>query len=205
MAPARGFSRPVGNELRDRRLDPRRRREATRADLGIRQSRASLRRSRLRPARRALGGAAGVADAESEEIAQRALAAAFAAADSVAHLVVPNFEGSEVRAINDAAGKHPVAVSPWTEQIVLATVRWAERTNGAFEPTIGPLAALWGFGVEVDRPPSPEEIRSALQRVGYSKIEIDVDAHTIYLPDSAMRLDVRGAAKGSRSIGCTRR
>ena len=193
MAPARGFSRPVGNELRDRRLDTRRRREATRADLGTRQSRA-LSDEAFRPARRALGGAACVADAESEEIAQRALAAAFAAADSVAHLVVPNFEGSEVRAINDAAGKHPVAVSPWTERIVLATVRWAERTNGAFEPTIGPLAALWGFGVEVDRPPSPEEIRSALQHVGYSKIEIDVDAHTIYLPDSAMRLDVRGAA-----------
>ena len=137
-----------------------------------------------------------VADAETEEIAERALAAAFAAADSVAHLVVPNFEGSEVRAINDAAGKHPVAVSPWTERIVLATVRWAERTNGAFEPTIGPLAALWGFGVEVDRPPSPEETRNALAHVGYSRIEIDVDAHTIYLPDSAMRLDVRGAAKG---------
>ncbi|HEY7473147.1 MAG TPA: FAD:protein FMN transferase [Gemmatimonadota bacterium] len=137
-----------------------------------------------------------IADAEDEETAERALAVAFAAADSVARLVVPNVEGSEIRAINDAAGKHPVAVSPWTERIVLATVRWADRTGGAFEPTIGPLAALWGFGVEVNRAPTPEEIRGALEHVGYSRIEIDVDAHTVYLPDSAMRLDVRGAAKG---------
>lgn len=137
-----------------------------------------------------------VAAGPTEEIAERALAAAFAAADSVEKLVVLNIEGSELRAINEAAGKQPVAVSPWTERIVLATVRWAERTGGAFEPTIGPLAELWGFGVQVNRAPTPDEIRQALSRVGYSKIEIDPDAHTIFLPEEGMRLDVRGAAKG---------
>ena len=137
-----------------------------------------------------------VADAPSEAIAEAALAAAFAAADSVARLVIPNYANSEIRAINDAAGEHPVAVSSWTERIVLATVRWADRTGGAFEPTIGPLAELWGFGSEVGRAPTPEEIHQALSHVGYSKIEIDPDAHTVFLPDPGMRLDVRGAAKG---------
>ena len=137
-----------------------------------------------------------VAAGPTEEIAERALAAAFAAADSVQNLVVLNIEGSELRAINEAAGKQPVAVSPWTERIVLTTVRWAARTGGAFEPTIGPLAELWGFGVQVNRAPTPDEIRQALSRVGYSKIEIDPDAHTIFLPEEGMRLDVRGAAKG---------
>lgn len=137
-----------------------------------------------------------VADAPTAEVAERALAVAFAAADSVQRLVNLNLETSELRAINDAAGKQPVAVSPWTERIVLATVRWADRTGGAFEPTIGPLAGLWGFGVQVDRAPTPEEIGEALTHVGYSKVEIDPEAHTIFLPDEGMRLDVRGAAKG---------
>jgi thiamine biosynthesis lipoprotein len=137
-----------------------------------------------------------VADAPSAEVAERALAAAFAAADSVGRLTNLNLEGSELRSVNEAAGDHAVAVSPWTERIVLATVRWADRTGGAFEPTIGPLAGLWGFGVQVDRAPTPEEIDEALAHVGFSKIDIDVDAHTIFLPDEGMRLDVRGAAKG---------
>jgi thiamine biosynthesis lipoprotein len=137
-----------------------------------------------------------VADAPTAEVAERALAVAFAAADSVQRLVNLNLETSELRAINDAAGQQPVAVSPWTERIVLATVRWADRTDGAFEPTIGPLAGLWGFGVQVDRAPTPEEIQEALTHVGYSKVEIDPDAHTIFLPEEGMRLDVRGAAKG---------
>jgi thiamine biosynthesis lipoprotein len=137
-----------------------------------------------------------VANAPSPEVAERALAVAFAAADSVQRLVNLNLETSELRAINDAAGQQPVAVSSWTERIVLATVRWADRTGGAFEPTIGPLAGLWGFGVQVDRAPTPEEIREALTHVGYSKVEIDPDAHTIFLPEEGMRLDVRGAAKG---------
>ena len=137
-----------------------------------------------------------VAAAESEEASERAIAAAFAAADSLAKLIVPNVETSEIRAINEAAGKSPVLVSPWTERIVLATIRWADRTGGAFDPTIGPLAELWGFGVEVSRAPTEAEIRQALTRIGYSKVEVDPDAHTIFLPDEGMRLDVRGAAKG---------
>jgi thiamine biosynthesis lipoprotein len=137
-----------------------------------------------------------VAAAETAEIAERALAAAFAAADSVERLVNLNLESSELRAINESAGKRPVAVSSWTERIVLTTVRWAERTGGAFDPTIGPLAALWGFGVDIDRAPTPDEIRRALTHVGYSKIEIDPEAHTIFLPEEGMKLDVRGAAKG---------
>jgi thiamine biosynthesis lipoprotein len=137
-----------------------------------------------------------VAAAESEEASERAIAAAVAAADSVAKLVVPNFEASEIRAVNEAAGKHPVQVSPWTERIVLATIRWADRTGGAFDPTIGPLAAIWGFGTEVSRAPTEEETRQALQLIGYSKIEYDPDAHTVFLPVEGMQLDVRGAAKG---------
>ncbi len=137
-----------------------------------------------------------VVDAPSEDMAKAALAAAFAAADSVERLVIPNYEKSEIRAINQAAGDHPVAVSSWTERIILATVRWADRTGGAFEPTIGPLAELWGFGEEIGRAPTPDEIHQALSHIGYSKIEIDRDAHTVFLPDAGMRLDVRGAAKG---------
>lgn len=137
-----------------------------------------------------------VAAAGSEDASERALAAAFAAADSVAKLVVPNFEGSEIRAINEAAGKSPVRVSSWTERIVLATIRWADRTGGAFDPTIGPLAGIWGFGADVVRAPTAEEIQQALSNIGYSKVEYDPEAHTIFLPDEGMRLDVRGAAKG---------
>lgn len=137
-----------------------------------------------------------VADAPSEEIGEAALAAAFAAADSVERLIIPNYPNSEIRAINEAAGDHPVTVSSWTERMILATVRWADRTGGAFEPTIGPLAELWGFGADVGRAPTPEEIHTALSHVGFSKIDIDPDAHTVFLPDPGMRIDVRGAAKG---------
>jgi len=137
-----------------------------------------------------------VVAAPSDEIAERAVAVAFAAADSVERLVSVHIEGSEIRAINEAAGVRPVSVSPWTERIVLATIRWADRTGGAFDPTVGPLAELWGFGIEVVRAPTPAELESVRARIGYSRVEIDPEAHTVFLPDTGMRLDVRGAAKG---------
>jgi len=137
-----------------------------------------------------------VVAADSDEVAERALSAAFVAADSVERLVSLHVEGSEIRAINEAAGTRPVPVSSWTERIILATIRWADRTGGAFDPTIGPMAELWGFGVEVNQAPTAAEIEEARSQVGYSRIEIDPEAHTVYLPDPGMRLDVRGAAKG---------
>lgn len=137
-----------------------------------------------------------VVAADTEEAAENAMNAAFAAADSVERLVNLNLATSELRTVNEAAGDHPVVVSPWTERIVLSTLRWADRTGGAFEPTIGPLAGLWGFGVQVDRAPTEAELREALQYVGYSKVDLDPDAHTIFLPQQGMRLDVRGAAQG---------
>lgn len=137
-----------------------------------------------------------VVAAPSDEIAERAMTVAFAAADSVERLVSVHFSGSEIGAINEAAGVRPVPVSPWTERIILATIRWADRTGGAFDPTVGPLAELWGFGTEVVRAPTPAEREAVRARIGYSRVEIDPDAHTVFLPDTGMRLDVRGAAKG---------
>lgn len=128
--------------------------------------------------------------------ARAALAAAFRAADSVESLVSVHRAGSEISRINAAAGREPVAVGSWTETLLAASLDWARRTGGAFDPTVGPLVNAWGFGCEQCAVPAPSRIRDALAHVGWRKVEYDPAAHTVFLPDSDMRLDVRGAAKG---------
>lgn len=129
--------------------------------------------------------------------ARRALAAGFAVADSVELLLDRLNPASEVARVNQAAGRQPVAVSPWTETAVLAALQWAERSGGVFDPTIGPLVNLWGFGPSAEpRIPTDASISAARRQVGWNRVEVDTLAHTVFLPDSGMELDLRAVMKG---------
>lgn len=50
-----------------------------------------------------------------------------------------------------------------------------QATGGTYDPTVGPLVNLWGFGPGPKRmaPPSDQEIQAARERVGLDKLEID--------------------------------
>ena len=72
--------------------------------------------------------------------------------------------------------RHPVgeamAVSPETVEVVAAARRVAEQTAGAFDPTVAPLVALWGFGADAaDHPPAEVERRAAVETVDYRRVE----------------------------------
>ncbi len=129
--------------------------------------------------------------------ARRALAAGFAVADSVERLLDRLNPGSEIAAINRAAGGEPVPVSPWTQAAIAAALEWAARTEGAFDPTVGSLVDLWGFGPSAEpRIPDPDAIEAARRHVGWSLVELDTLAGTVFLPDAGMELDLRAVMKG---------
>lgn len=129
--------------------------------------------------------------------AERAIAAAFAVADSVERLLGLHHRSSEIVAINVAAGRHPVTVSPWTETVIAASLDWAERTEGAFDPTVGPIMELWGFGPrEPAAFPDEKRVAGARALVDWRRVRYDPDAHTVFLETQGMKLDMRAATKG---------
>lgn len=129
--------------------------------------------------------------------ARRALEAGFAMADSVERLLDRLNPDSEIAAVNRAAGVRPVEISPWTRQAIAAALLWAERTEGAFDPTVGPLVNLWGFGpASSPRIPDSGSIAEARRHVGWTRVELDTLAGTVFLPDSGMDLDLRAVMKG---------
>lgn len=112
--------------------------------------------------------------------------------------------------INRLSGIEPVVVSDDFIELLESAIEIARITDGAFDPSVGPLTTLWnisgrsdvcdGFLIEACDDfcdaPSLESIQSALALVDYTKIEINEVEKTVYLPQTGMKLDLGGIAKG---------
>ncbi|HWV54031.1 FAD:protein FMN transferase [Pseudorhodoplanes sp.] len=70
-------------------------------------------------------------------------------------------------------------------------------TNGAYDPTMGALSELWGFGAGGPRTdiPSEAEVASARERVGWTTLAIDRERRTATQP-GGLQLDLSSIAKG---------
>jgi len=104
--------------------------------------------------------------------------------------------GSELDAVNDAAGKGAVPVTDDVFAVVRRALELARLSNGLFDPTVGPLVRLWGINTDHARVPSPAEVKAALSLVSWKDVVMDDTARTIELRRPAMSLDVGGVAKG---------
>lgn len=107
-----------------------------------------------------------------------------------------NQPGSEIDAVNAAAGQSPVKVSGDTFAVVKKALSYGSLTGGRFDLTIQPIVALWRIGFPDARVPAPEEIQSALPLVGYQGVQLDEERQTIYLQKPGSGIDLGGIAKG---------
>jgi thiamine biosynthesis lipoprotein len=104
---------------------------------------------------------------------------------------------SALTSLNEQAGHGPVKTDPELAELAEASLKIAAQTGGAFDPTVGPLSRLWGFsGAAEPRLPMQAEIDSALSKVGWKRVRIDISASTVDLPERGMSLDLGGIAKG---------
>jgi len=73
----------------------------------------------------------------------------------------------------------------------------ARDSGGAYDPTVGPLVNLWGFGPD-KRPreaPGADDIAAAKGRVGWSRIRLDDATHRAFQP-GGIYVDLSSVAKG---------
>jgi thiamine biosynthesis lipoprotein len=101
---------------------------------------------------------------------------------------------SVVSAINNAAGQKPVRVPPELMEVLKMARATSQRTQGAFDITIGSLRG-WRFDPQQPAMPTPAQIRTQLPLVDYRHLVLDETAQTAYLTRPGMRIDLGGIAK----------
>ncbi len=125
--------------------------------------------------------------------------AARAAYDRIAYLeqIMSDYRpDSELNLLCAKAGGEPVKVSPELLFILSKSSELARRSDGAFDPTVGPVVRLWRKARKSGVLPTPQEIEAAKYLVGWHKMRIDARASTVRLETPGMQLDLGGIAKG---------
>ncbi|MGB1912072.1 MAG: FAD:protein FMN transferase [Porticoccaceae bacterium] len=102
---------------------------------------------------------------------------------------------SEISRFNRLSVGQTQKISSEFAEVVRISQKIWHQSNGAFDPTIGPLVDLWGFG-PVDREgqvPSSESIEQVLSNVGFESIVLEDLTLSKLAP---VALDVSAVAKG---------
>jgi thiamine biosynthesis lipoprotein len=133
--------------------------------------------------------------ASDDSQARRAARAAFDAIAALEDIMSDYRAGSELRRLEGRAGEW-VRVSEPLFAVLSRAITMARATNGAFDPTIGPVGRLWRAARLQRRLPDSRALDSARALVGWQSIGVDSAAARIRLERPGMRLDLGGIAKG---------
>ena len=134
---------------------------------------------------------------EDERLAHAALDAALDELRAVEATMSRFLPSSDVGRANRKAAQAPVPVSRPTADVLAEALRWADFTDGAFDPCLGRAVELWDVAHRKTPPPAPR-VRALAGRRLYRALELEEwrGQPVIRFRDGDIALDLGGIAKG---------
>lgn len=104
---------------------------------------------------------------------------------------------SDISRFNRLPSNEWQVLPPELDRVMDSAIRIARESDGAYDPTMGALVDLWGFGPSGPRqaPPKPDDIATCHRACGWQQLESDADAHRLRRHNTGF-VDLCGIAKG---------
>ncbi|MFM2197932.1 MAG: hypothetical protein RLZZ505_1364 [Verrucomicrobiota bacterium] len=134
--------------------------------------------------------------AENREVAEKAAEAAFSKAEEMNRVASDYLPESELSLLSSKPVGEPLPLSLLLFGLLDHSRRIAEATDGAFDPTFGPLTKLWRETRANHTLPDAETLKTARASAGWRHFTLDPKARTITLHRENMAFDLGGIAKG---------
>ena len=135
--------------------------------------------------------------APDQAMAEAAALAAFSRVRELNDIFTDYDSDSELSRLSQSSGRgESFAVSMDLWKVLSRALALAERTDGAFDVTVGPYVNLWRKARRDRALPSAEWLGRARACVGYKNMRLDARRRAVELLVPGMRLDLGGIAKG---------
>lgn len=105
-------------------------------------------------------------------------------------------EKSEISKLNKTPANKAVKLSKDLAKVLKASKYVSKQSNGWFDPTIGNLINLWGFGTTRAKIPSDEQIKKVLQSTGFDKFKFNKNYTEISKTKKDAYINLSAIAKG---------
>lgn len=105
---------------------------------------------------------------------------------------------SDISRYNRAEAGEWLTIPDQFHTVLACALDIAEASDGAFDPAIGGLVGLWGFGADARAGhtiPDATQVRFARERGGWRRVQLDRQARRVQQP-GGLRLDLSAIAKG---------
>jgi len=106
---------------------------------------------------------------------------------------------SEISKFNQSKSLAPVVLSKDFYKVLNFSIQVAEETGGSYDPTLGPVVNLWGFGPDKSKTvPTDVEIAKAMSVSGYKNLSLHTDAKGLWAKKKVedLYVDLSSSAKG---------
>jgi thiamine biosynthesis lipoprotein len=104
---------------------------------------------------------------------------------------------SELSRFNRAPAQQPCRISADFARLLRIAMDLSRQSGGAFDPTLGPVINLWGFGEETSqrRTPGEDQLREALARTGLRHLALTNETELVKTMPG-LQLNLSAIAKG---------
>ncbi len=118
------------------------------------------------------------------------------ALDLVIAQMSPWQSGSDISRFNAAEAGAAATLPSEFHHVLQCALRIAAETGGAYDPTLGALVDLWGFGPQpaATLPPAQRDVEKALRACGWQRLTLSPGG--ILCQPGGLRLDLSSIAKG---------
>lgn len=130
------------------------------------------------------------------ETGDRAVRAAFDRIEALEEILSDWRPASEVSLLAGRPPTEVIAISSELRDVLHHALEIARATEGAFDPTVGPLTRLWREAQRTGQPVADSARARARAAVDHQAVRLDLAAGTVVLTKPGMRLDLGGIAKG---------
>ncbi len=124
--------------------------------------------------------------------------ACYAIVDHYVDIYSDYIDSSELNRLCATAGKtsEPIVVSGELYDLLWASKKAWQLSNGTFDITLGPVTRLWRKARKEKIFPADSLVKAALSLTGFTNIQFDTTRKTVRLLQPGMKIDFGGIAQG---------